>query len=538
MVAGPQLIETSEAEEEAVSWDGLLARLRRGRGFAAFVLVNLAIGVVAYFVLIANELTNPVDGLWQGSYYEGYPWVVSIGRWFWPVIGQVRLNMSPEPFTTVVSILIYVVGASIVSWWFGARDSVAGYVAVASCVVSTAVCSTLSYRYMSPTFAVSFVMAVVAVWAIRRPSPSSCVIATCLLTLSLASYQASIGCACVLVILWTVRLLGSGESEANALRFLLAAAVCVLAACVVYKLLWDVVLGVYHISASSYRGADGISVAKIIASLPQTVPHTYQTFADYFFGDSVKYDAYQSLLPHKVVLVAFAAASVACLVRACAQRGVRRIAIACVLLALIPPAANVAMVMAVDMGGAMVQMTVPMATVVPFALLSLAAKDDGAGERAVWEMPCRALSCCLAGALLVGSFLMVSVDQHVMLSGRQAVTTLMSGVVSDGEYSSLPAGDYVFVGNPCDNPRFSKDPLWDRANTYAQYGNLFFGDAEIPSSYYGLLRDSGMSVDLVWNTSAWVELKEDERVQSMPAYPQKGYAAEVDGVNVVKVAEY
>lgn len=47
--------------------------------------------VFAYIVIVSNELTNTYDGLWQGSYYAGYSWVLSIGRWFWPVVGIVMI---------------------------------------------------------------------------------------------------------------------------------------------------------------------------------------------------------------------------------------------------------------------------------------------------------------------------------------------------------------------------------------------------------------------------------------------------------------
>ena len=140
---------------------------------------------------------------------------------------------------------------------------------------------------------------------------------------------------------------------------------------------------------------------------------------------------------------------------------------------------------------------------------------------------------------LYGSFLMVSVDQHVMLKSRDNATAMMNRVaVALGEDQN-PEGGFVFVGKLADNPNFLKDQLWDRANQYARYGDFHifvYGDNRANFSYFGLLRDSGLNFTFNWNNVYWGEIVQREDVQAMPLYPEDGYIKQIGRTIVVKFA--
>ena len=110
---------------------------KKARRNIQFFMICMALSTLAYIVLIANELTNTYDGMWKGAYDTYYTWVVSIGRWFWPLVGKVRLDMSPEPFTTLLSLALMVAGGCIVVEWFEVRDSWKKYLIVLLTVINT-----------------------------------------------------------------------------------------------------------------------------------------------------------------------------------------------------------------------------------------------------------------------------------------------------------------------------------------------------------------------------------------------------------------
>jgi len=141
---------------------------------------------------------------------------------------------------------------------------------------------------------------------------------------------------------------------------------------------------------------------------------------------------------------------------------------------------------------------------------------------------------------LYGSFLMVSVDQHVMLKSRDNATAMMNRVAADLGEDQNPEGGFVFVGKIADNPNFLRDQLWDRANQYARYGDFHIfvlWDNRANFSYFGLLRDSGLNLTFNWDNVYWGDMIRREEVQEMPLYPEDGYIKKIGNTIVVKFAD-
>lgn len=498
-----------------------------------------AICSAAFLLLIANGLTNTYDGMWQGSYYVGYDWVIRIGRWFWPVIGALRTNKSPEPFTSIVSLMIFVAGGCIVTYWFETKSLVKRYVVILLSVINTSVCSMLSYRYMSPTFAVSYLFSVLAVFILRKPNWKKCVLAIVLLTASLGSYQTNLGCACVLVLLWTAKMIIDRHENKEIFRFISYVAATVLISCIGYKVIWDLVLKIFSTVASTYRGAESLSVWNMIVSLPKSIPNAYRTYVEFFFKDDIKHNVFQPYMIYKGVVVLLWIVIIEKLTvnpSSLAHTGEKlRKFLVCILLALVPLAANVYMLMAVDAGGVMVQMTLPTALSIPFMLCIT---DEKTSEKVDWNCIKTNLAVLIAVFILIGNWMMVSVDQQIMLNGRTASINMMNRLVSDIDADIEPADGYVFMGRLSDNPGFMKEDIWKKANTYAQYGNVMIGGDCGTQSYRGLLRDCGVNLDINMNHEKWDELEKMDEVKNMPVYPHDGCMKLINDSLVIKVSDY
>ena len=462
------------------------------RRFCRFVFFNLIACIIAYLLLISHELTNTIDGMWSGADYRNYEWVIQIGRWFWPLVGKSQMNVCPEPFTSVFALIMYVTGSCIVAWWFGLKDSLKGYLLVLTSMVTTAVCSTLTFRYTSPTFAMAYMLSVLAAWV-------------------LSDDYRRVSC------------------------YLCKFAISLLSSFIVYKIIWDLTLKLCHIQAVNYRGADSVTVMKIIAGFPRSFLSTYQEFFRYFFRNELRHNIYQRLLAFGVLTIVLFALNMILGGRKLAEKPKQRWLLAAVCLVLIPPAANIALILAVDAGEATIQMTMPIATVFPFLLCVTDIGD--CRNRLVRAMDWVRIAMVLF--ILYGSFLMVSVDQHVMLKSRDNATAMMNRVAVDLGEDQNPEGGFVFVGKLADNPNFLKDQLWDRANQYARYGDFHifvYGDNRANFSYFGLLRDSGLNFTFNWNNGYWGEIIQREDVQAMPLYPEDGYIKQIGKTIVVKFA--
>lgn len=543
--------------------------------FRLFVVCLLSC-IVAFSVLIANELTNTYDGMWQGSYYTGYSWVISIGRWFWPVVGKLRLNMSPEPFTTVISLMMFVAGSCIVVWWFGVKEGWKRYLIVLLSVINTAVCVDLSYRYMSPTFSAAYLLSVLGFYLLaRKLSLINYSVSVLLLTLSLACYQACIGVFCLLVLLNTFWMIKNGVNAKYILLFITLAGGAFILSAVLYKILWEIILNANQMQVSNYRGASALSVSRIVTTMPKTIINAYIVFVDFFFKNEIRHNAFQECLLYRVILAILFVKLLTWGGQNVPYNLLKHfLCILCIFV--IPVATNVALLLSADTGSVMVQQTLPMEVIIPFcACLTEQERHDHNSDNSAETMLasgrndhfCRALcgyfswtrttikpillstSNCYMKFLSIivsvfliliffGDFLMVSVDQHVMLSSKENTIAFFNRVASDLEDYDSPENGYVFLGKVSDNSVYRKSDLWWKSNGYARYGDFYIGSNGNTQSYNGLLRDAGLNLSLNWNSDYWHELEKEEDIKSMPSYPKEGYIKEYDGVIVVKLSEY
>ena len=500
------------------------------RRFCRFVFFNLVICIIAYLLLISNELTNNLDGMWSGAEYRNYSWVVGIGRWFWPVVGKLQMNVCPEPFTSVFALTMYVLGSCVVAWWFGLKDSLKGYLLVTGASVNTAVCATLTFRYTSPTFAMAYMLSVLAAWALSKEKVTDWLASVICLMLALALYQSNIGCACVLALLYIIWLFQNENGYRKVIRFFFRFAVSLLASCAVYKIVWDLSMKIFQIAPNEYKGASDASVMKILTGLPRSLACTYREFLRYFFQNDLRYSIYQRLTAFSALLLLLTLVSLILSGRKLAGKSALKWLLAAACLLLIPPASNIAMILAADTEGASIQMTMPMATVLPFLLCIT---DLGECNSRLMKNVDR-LRTAIVLFLLFGSFLMVSVDQHVMLKSRENATAMMNRVAVDLGEDTDPEGGFVFVGSVADNPNFLRDQLWERSNDYARYGEVITPGNHAVYTYAGLLRDSGLNLTYNWNYRNWDEMIARKEVREMPIYPDDGYIEQFGRTIVIK----
>ena len=112
----------------------------------------LGFAVVVYFPLISQRLVNTFDGLWNGSWFIGGFWEVSIGRWLWPVADFVRFGVQTEPLNSLLTLAMVVLSMTIIRKNFVQNDGLMSWLAGMIFVSGAVVGVWLSYRYMSPIF--------------------------------------------------------------------------------------------------------------------------------------------------------------------------------------------------------------------------------------------------------------------------------------------------------------------------------------------------------------------------------------------------
>ena len=517
---------------------GIFDHLKGGwKRYVALFVFNFIAGTLIYLVLISNQLTNPYDGLWHNSYYGKWSWILRIGRWAWIFINKLRLGLSPEPITSLTSIAIFALGNTAILSIFDVRGVIGAF---AGClmIANTAVCVSLSYRYMSPTFALGYCTSTLAVWVLLKGHERSLrgrsLISLVFVVISLGLYQADIGCTCLIILAYLVCLLTKEHDAKKSFSFAIQGAMLIIAGCAIYYIIWRCLLKLTHTAAASYKGANAVSVYAILKNLPSQILYAYKAFYYYFLTkDFIKHNVYQRFPLFHVVLLLLLSSIILNVIRS-KEAPKWRIVVCLLLIFLFPLATGFSLLLASE-SRLMIQMTMPFAILVPVCLCIFCNQVSRTELSFNWRS---CLCYAVVGIILYGNVLMVGVDQHVMLEGREKTFRLIDRIVTELDDQGLSTKDkpLLFIGSPADNQFFAKDPLWAKANSYAQYGKFSSADNTMLYSYAALMEALGYNIPTYRNIKLYGEIRTNKDIKAMPAYPESGYILEQKDKIIIKVA--
>ena len=530
------------------------------RKYIRFYFICLLICILSFIVLISNELTNTYDGMWVGSYYREYGWVISTGRYVWPIIGYMRNHLSPEPFTSILALAVYVFAGCLIISIFKLWEKWQAYLIMMFLFVNTAVLSDLSYRFISPTYAASFLFGVLAFWLLANSKTVfGIIVSSVCLVGCLGCYQNNLGCFCILAIVYIISALLNKEEYDDIFKIVFRSAASFLTGCISYKIIWDVGMKFRHAKASSYKGADEISLLSIIYMFPQRVKVAYFHFLKYFSGKGLFHNAFQNTIFYSLAYLSIICMFIAFVILIL-KKDIIRSALCFFLILLIPLGANIALILAPTGGGVMIHMTHPliMSPGLIFCLMFCERFQKSFSKVPGKMLLITASLICLF--LVYGNFLQTSIDQEVMLTSRNTTQLFMNRVFSDMERRNENTDlsePVIFVGRPSDNPHFLKGfklyskkegansgpgrataSLWNISNSYTHYGEFWMdvdGNCGF-QSYVGLLRDCGVYYEVTKERAVWKDICSRDEVTAMPAYPYEGYITHIDGYTVIKIS--
>ena len=272
--------------------------------------------IVLYLPLIVLRLTNSMDGMWDQDDHVTGAAELRIGRWFWPYLDKLRLNISLDPFPALVSLALFVLGMLLVLSTLQLKKSWITCGAAVLFLSSPAALCQLSYSYMSITFSTGFVLAVLAVWMLagdpgrKRPDGEAMqclqesgknhsyhrhilqiivnpriLLSVVLIAVMMGCYQAFLGVTCVLALFVFILLVKRNESLNKAFTFVLQMLIALAVGAVLYEILLHANLAYYGETMSDYNGADAITFTGVLKNLPSSIKHTYVSFL-YYYGNS------------------------------------------------------------------------------------------------------------------------------------------------------------------------------------------------------------------------------------------------------------
>lgn len=498
---------------------------------------SLVFSAVIYHLLMSHQLVNSNDGIWEYSYYKAGKWSLSLGRWFWLYLDRLRFGISTDPLTSMITLSLYSAGLMFVLDIFEMGKRKTGYLAAMLFLASVAVSSSLTYRFMSPTFGLAFLLSVLAAWGLVRLKNDVLAVfcGGILIALSMGLYQAYLGCTCIVLLgYFIVSLCFKNVDLKNILASMAKAAGAGALGGVLYVAVLKAHLAFFHMQMSDYNGGNLYSLSNTIRNLPYSIVRAYREFFRYFGGESYILSAFREI----PLLLIFLALSVVFLINGLIRlfrTDKIKMVLYLILVMMIPLACNIVLLIA-TVAEVSVLMT-PALVLCISVLLCVIVKAEASGVFFQWI---RRLLLLLLAVTLYGSVYQVQIDQHALLEGQRAASTMAGEILHCMEEEGYldPELAYCVVGVAGYNDLYAVSRVYERSNMYAHFGSWYKDPSCTRRSWQGIFSYlCGVNLTMC-SSGDYSRLYEEEDVRNMPVYPEEGFIARIGDIVVVKVSDY
>lgn len=498
-----------------------------------YMLISIVFGSMVYFMMISENLLNSYDGIWNTSHLIAGAWETSLGRGILHYVDKVRAGVVSVPLNSFLTLfIISVASALIVDFYVTGSKKISMLVSLLL-IANSVVCNTLSYCFTSVGYGMAFLCSVLSARCIcGRRRIAGIFGGAVFLAFSLGCYQAYFGVTCLLLLLQVIKMLLDCDNAKKIAEFLIKSMLAIVLGGIFYSIMSNILLKKYGIELAAYGGASKVSVGRIIASLPESIQLCYEQFYEFCVKGRMGITVFGKMiiLIGRMGVVVFLACVFGHFSAIWRKKRIYALFfLACIFL--VPVACN-AVVLLVG-SGMSVLMSMGMVTGVALVSATMLSLD---GRIGFWL---KRVGYMLLFLLLWVNILTVSKDQLALKEGRTATVRLADAIVE-----SLIADGYLeegapvaFVGKPCENPMFAKQPSWNSANGYAKFGDWWIGGANNRKSWSGVLVECcGIQLNLC-SSVKYEEMRQTGVFSEMPIFPAEGSVREIDGVIVVKVSE-
>lgn len=186
----------------------------KAQEFKIPLLSSFLFGLLAYTFNFTNKLINHDEV--QCLFSKGA--ALSSGRWGLNILERVFPNVSMPFLYGIFSLTFIAISVCIIVHIFKIKNHLLQVLLAGSIVVFPSLIGTFAYMFTSCSFALSFLMAVLAVWLIQKTAKFTAVPALCCMVFSLGIYQSYISIAAGLLVLILIQQLLLDEDVKIVLR--------------------------------------------------------------------------------------------------------------------------------------------------------------------------------------------------------------------------------------------------------------------------------------------------------------------------------
>ena len=237
---------------------------------------SLVWAALAYMFAFTNKLINHDEA---GQLF-GKGATVSSGRWGLGFLDAVFPNVSMPWIYGVLTVVFITIAICLITHLFTIRSRPVQVLLSGSIMVFPSLIGIFGYMFTSCCYGLSFLLAVLSVWLVRRPCKWAWIPALGCLVASLSIYQSYVSVAACLLVLALIQELLNGNDALPVLKKGVGYVLFLVVALAGYYLATQVVLAVKDVSFSNYASG---SITFSPAYLLEGVRLAYRNFAGFFY---------------------------------------------------------------------------------------------------------------------------------------------------------------------------------------------------------------------------------------------------------------
>ncbi|MDO4188707.1 MAG: glucosyltransferase domain-containing protein [Lachnospiraceae bacterium] len=506
-----------------------------------FFVINLAMEIFTFFMTISLGLVNHLDGIWHSAFSLAGNWERGEGRWVWPYIDKMRFGLAAEPLTSVVSIVLFIVGNIFLLELFEiGPECIKAYLISFLFLMTTSVGVWLTFKYAAISFALPYLFSVVALFIVKKginvskySDAVTIVAAAICIVLLMGQYQAFINCTCMIFLAQLMIMFYRECEKKEVISFSLKSAISIVLGGTIYLAGIPIMNSIYGSKMTDYNGSGSLSISYMISRIPARFKTTFYYFKEYFFGQMYRWnrlqDHYIVIGLFMVLVLSFCVIGTVEIFKKNKVYGI--LFVICMLL--MPVAANVVLFVAPD-AFLSIQMICGLAFYFPIMML-IAFEIQEKGFNKKWAGILLTI-CCIV--MIYGNYIATQIDQEACKEGRTGTVTLAGEVLDtllELGYADN-GGKVCFIGMPVGNERFMYSEHFYLANNLMQFGDWGSTGSSHKQTWEGIYREYfGYYVQACDSDEFYAILDRDD-VKAMPMFPRRGSIANIDGITVVKIS--
>lgn len=501
--------------------------------YAIFVVVNLLFGCAIYFMIMAHDLVNDVDGVWHLSNYIAGKGEISSGRVLLRYVDKLHFGIVATPFQTIVTLSILSITNVILMVTLNIERNIQRFLLSFFLIANPVVCNTLTYGYTAIGYAVAYFFSVLSVVFFRYCKRMYRIILCGMcIAICMSCYQAYLGVSCVMLLFFLIRMLLDEQRISNVLSYLRDAFLGICSGGGMYYAFTQFMLWYSKTEFSSYRGINSLTPLLMIKSLPKSILGCYNTFYEFFVKESMcLYTSVTSMI--LVTFLLLVTIKIVSLIIFAFRKSVFSGVLISIAILLIPVGSNASLLLAVGSTRTLIMSMGMMVTVI---FIMISQKD----QKFFWNYLSYRASLLIMILMLWVSVSVVENDQLALKEGKDSVISLTETIVDiliEQGYTTDGSCAVVFLGRPADNSLFYKSKAFELANYYAKFGYFSVMPGNNQRTWNSVLNNFCGERIFYADEEIYGKIREAGEVAVMPSFPQEGSIIKIGDIFVVKIAE-